>query len=205
MNACSSLVDLTQFIRDLRATSPPKQITSRISKTSHIKNCLHSNKITLRITQHVRLSADVQLFEWLCKHDPPIFWQEEPSPFAEFPGLSEGPFPLFSPWSSSSLSSSSNDLFLWKMQHFLELFFCMNSLSTVPGCQETFFFLRGINRNEITWGGGGLEELASFRVTVTDPEGAGRLAGCAMEEALIEFAAMRRSHTQKTNNLQSAA
>ena len=46
-------------------------------------------------------------------------------------------------WSSSSswsLSSSSKGFSLWKMQHFLELFFCMNSLSTVPSFHVTFFF-----------------------------------------------------------------
>lgn len=43
-------------------------------------------------------------------------------------------------WSSSSLSSSSKGFCLWKIQHFLELFFCMNSLSTVPSFHETFFF-----------------------------------------------------------------
>ena len=47
-------------------------------------------------------------------------------------------------WSSwsLSLSSSSKGFCLWKMQHFLELFLCMNSLSTVPSFHVTFFFLR---------------------------------------------------------------
>ena len=46
-------------------------------------------------------------------------------------------------WSSSwSLSSSSKGFCLWKIQHFLELFFCMNSLSTVPSFQVTCFFFR---------------------------------------------------------------
>ena len=56
---------------------------------------------------------------------------------------------LFEWWgpSSSSLSSSSKGFSLWKIQHFLELFFCINSLSTVPSFQETFFLrLRGRKR-----------------------------------------------------------
>lgn len=50
-------------------------------------------------------------------------------------------------WPSSSsfswsLSSSSKGFSLWKMQHFFELFFCMNSLSTVPSFHVTCFFFR---------------------------------------------------------------
>lgn len=54
-------------------------------------------------------------------------------------------------WSSSSLLSSSKGFCLWKMQHFLELFFPMNSLSTVPSFHVTFFFLGLSRKTRVCW------------------------------------------------------
>ncbi|MFS7935571.1 hypothetical protein Hanom_Chr05g00405041 [Helianthus anomalus] len=58
------------------------------------------------------------------------------------------------------------------MQHFLELFFCMNSLSTVPSFHVTFFFLglRVSVRVVVCDGAGGSRVMVVVAVVVVDDD-----------------------------------